>query len=111
VDWAFSLPSDIIFHGKYNKPILRDLLRNQKIHKIAGRDKKGYTTPVFEWMHGSSRDDVYDILNLPRTFINEFINIEKVKKSLIGSKKPNASSFFLYKLVTLRLWLKINFNE
>ena len=111
VDWAFSLPSDIIFHGKYNKPILRDLLRNQKIHKIAGRDKKGYTTPVFEWMHGSSRDDVYDILNLPRTFINEFINIEKVKKSLIGSKKPNASRFFLYKLVTLRLWLKINFNE
>jgi len=104
VDWAFKMPSHIIFNDWKTKALLRTYLLENKLEEIANRKKEGYPTPVYSWIHNQFRENIIEILQQDKSVISDIVNIEKVISDLGNPKSSNSNNQFLYKLVSSILW-------
>jgi asparagine synthase (glutamine-hydrolysing) len=107
VEWMFKLPSHIMFNNNESKWVLREYLRKNQQRDIANRkDKKGYPTPVSEWITTEYIDDIEVMLLDPQSILHKWCKPSKIEKLIKQSKRGVMSAdYHLYKLISTQIWL------
>jgi asparagine synthase (glutamine-hydrolysing) len=107
VEWMFGLPSHIMFNNNESKWVLREYLRkNQQIDIANRKDKKGYPTPVSEWITTEYINDIEVMLLDPQSILHKWCKPSKIEKLIKQSKRGVMSAdYHLYKLISTQIWL------
>ncbi len=107
VEWMFRLPASILFHQRETKWVLRAYLRGRNQRSIADRpDKKGYPTPVGDWLATAQGREVSRWLTEPDNPLNQWCEPAKIRKLLEQNRRGAISAeHHLYKLLSTRLWI------
>ena len=107
VEWMFRLPSVLRFNHQQTKWVLREYLRNHNQPDIGNRkDKKGYPTPVREWLVGDQGLEIERLLINPDSHLNNWCDPKKILKLIKQSREGViAAEHHLYKLVSTQIWL------
>lgn len=108
VEWMFRLPPRLRFNHGETKWVLREYLRQNGQPAIGNRpDKKGYPTPVGQWLAGDQGAEVETILLDKDSLLAQWCDGQKVKR-LIEQNRAGAmaAEHHLYKLLSTQLWLQ-----
>lgn len=107
VEWLFRLPTRWKLRGGETKWVLREYLRRHGQATIGNRrDKKGYPTPVGDWLASEQGREIEHLLLDRRSLLHEWCDpaavrslIERNRHGVIGAEHH------LYKLVSTQMWL------
>jgi asparagine synthase (glutamine-hydrolysing) len=107
VEWMFRLPTGMRFIDGQTKWVLREYLRRHDQQAIADRpDKKGYPTPVGDWMARDDGREIEHLLAEPRGLLQEWCDPEKIRRLIRQNRRGAMSAeHHLYKLLSTQLWL------
>lgn len=108
VEWMFRLPPRLRFGHGETKWVLREYLRQNGQQAIGNRpDKKGYPTPIGEWLAGRQSAEVEAILLTKDSLLTKWCDWKKVR-NLIQQNREGvmAAEHHLYKLLSTELWLQ-----
>lgn len=108
VEWMFRLPPRLRFNHGETKWVLREYLRRNGQPSIGNRpDKKGYPTPVGQWLSGKQGNEVEEILLNKDSLLSHWCDGQKIKR-LIQQNRAGAlaTEHHLYKLLSTQLWLQ-----
>lgn len=108
VEWMFRLPPRLRFSHGETKWVLREYLRQNGQLAIGNRpDKRGYPTPVGQWLAGSQSAEVEAILLDKDSLLAQWCDGQKIR-NLIQQHRAGvmAAEHHLYKLLSTQLWLQ-----
>jgi asparagine synthase (glutamine-hydrolysing) len=96
------IPANIKFSGGRMKHIFKEAARNIIPKPIIERkDKMGFNTPLNQWINGSAKDFVYDLLTSQRAHERGLYNM----KNLISYiENPNSHTRATWGILCLELW-------
>lgn len=96
------IPANIKFSGGRMKHIFKEATRNIIPKAIIERkDKMGFNTPLNQWINGSAKDFVYDLLTSQRAHERGLYNM----KNLISYiENPNSHTRTTWGILCLELW-------
>ena len=110
IEFAFSLPDNIIFSVFRTKPFLRDALKGRiHIPKVIERPKKGFGLPVGPWFRGPLFG--YLVRSLSRQNLRRWglVNADVVERLIIEHVSKYADHrMILFSLLVLHQWLDAN---
>ncbi len=66
IEWAWNMPASYKYHKKQGKRLLRDLLGSYLPSTLYDRPKKGFSVPINEWLRGSLKEEMCDLLSFDR---------------------------------------------
>lgn len=106
VEQVFLARPRLMVDGKTKAPI-RDYLNNHGFEPIANRmDKRGYPTPVMDWLKGLGGVFVRDILAEPNNPIWDYLQPARVNALLKAAAAGSETAIFqLFKVATAAIWL------
>jgi len=113
IEWAFSLPRDILLADLRTKPVLRSLAKRYLPAEISLAPKRGFEIPLIKWLREDLRDMVYDacltrdgiVLDLfDRRYVNDLLD-EKLPLD------PDRWSKRVWILFMLAMWGNLNENR
>jgi asparagine synthase (glutamine-hydrolysing) len=107
VEWIFRLPTRWKLHDGETKWVLREYLRRHGQAAIGNRrDKKGYPTPVGDWLASEQGREVEALLMDGRSLLHEWCDPAAIR-NLIDRNRHGAmaAEHHLYKLVSTQMWL------
>lgn len=107
VEWLFRLPTRWKLRDGETKWVLREFLRDHGQQAIGNRrDKKGYPTPVGDWLASEQGREIEHLLLDQRGLLHEWCEpaairnlIERNRRGVMGA------GHHLYKLVSTQMWL------
>ena len=107
VEWIFRLPTQYKLNEGQTKWVLRQYLRKNGQTRIGNRaDKKGYPTPVDEWLRGDNRRFIEDLLLRPGRQIHQWCDPKSIRELLNRHERGAlASGHHLYKLISTQVWI------
>ncbi len=108
VEWIFRLPTKWKLREGETKWVLREYLRSHGQATIGNRrDKKGYPTPVGEWLASEKGREIEHLLLHRHSLLHEWCDptavrnlIERNRRGVMGAEHH------LYKLVSTQMWLE-----
>ena len=108
VEWLFRLPTRWKLRDGETKWILREYLRRHGQAAIGNRrDKKGYPTPVGDWLASERGREIESLLLDRPSLLHEWCDpiavrnlIERNRRGVMGAEHH------LYKLVSTQMWLE-----
>jgi asparagine synthase (glutamine-hydrolysing) len=108
VEWMFRLPAHLRFNHGETKWVLREYLRRNGQVAIGDRpDKKGYPTPVGQWLATSQGREVEAQLLAKDSPMLRWCDGAKIKKLIQQNREGTlAAEHHLYKLLSTQLWLQ-----
>lgn len=108
VEWMFRLPAHLRFNHGETKWVLREYLRHNGQPAIGNRpDKKGYPTPVGQWLATRQGAEVEAILLAKDSPMLEWCDGAKIKNLMRQNREGVlAAEHHLYKLLSTQLWLQ-----
>jgi asparagine synthase (glutamine-hydrolysing) len=110
VEFAFSFPEEYKINRKYQKQILRDILKDLLPGKLYRRSKHGFEVPLLKWFRKDLKNLISNDL-LGDNFILEqgifsFKTIKSLKKQLFSSNPRDAHAQVWALLVFQSWWRK-----
>lgn len=108
VEWMFNIPNIIKIRDGQTKWVLREYLRKNNQTDIGNRkDKKGYPTPVSDWLANKQGRDIEGMLTSKNSLVGNWCETHKISK-LFESNRMGVmgSSHQIYKLLSTHLWLE-----
>jgi asparagine synthase (glutamine-hydrolysing) len=107
VEWVFRSQPPVIANGLTKAPI-RDYLDTRGYGEFGRRiDKKGYPTPVAQWLQKSEAFIRDDILQRPNARLWSIFDRKHVSQAFEAALTGDmAASFHFYKIVPTHLWLE-----
>lgn len=108
VEWMFRLPPRLRFNHGETKWVLREYLRKNGQPEIGNRpDKKGYPTPVGQWLAGQQGAEVEAILLDKDSLLMQWCDGQKIKNLIQQNRAGTlAAEHHLYKLLSTQLWMQ-----
>ena len=112
VEWAARIPSKYKV-GRDNtgiytsKKVLRQFASSRLPQEIINRSKKGFPVPVYDWLSGSKKSWVYEILGAKNCWINNWFDPDEVQRLLENGTQPESSLMsrhYLWALIILEFW-------
>jgi asparagine synthase (glutamine-hydrolysing) len=106
-EFAFSLPMDLRIRGSNLKFILRELMKDKLPSGILRRRKIGFDIPAHQWLRGSLRPFLLDVLtevSVKETGLFRWKEVESLLKDHL-ERRAN-SGYHLWGLMILFLWMK-----
>jgi asparagine synthase (glutamine-hydrolysing) len=90
------------------KVILRRYLRTIGHDQVAARaDKRGFPTPIWQWLTANDSALPRRLLTSGESRILEYCSPERVERLLVHTQRnPRTSAVHLYRLVSTELWLR-----
>jgi asparagine synthase (glutamine-hydrolysing) len=83
VSFLLSTPWDSKIRGGYTKSILRDALDDiMPVEILERKSKIGFSAPISEWMQGTWKNDLFDLIHSTSFRNSNLINSANVSKSL-----------------------------
>ncbi len=108
VEFGLALPYWAKIRGWETKVVLREAMRDILPSSILERrDKKGYPTPLAEWLRRGLMPSTREILLSPRARSRGYTAAESVEKLLDDHETGRADHHWLiWRLLTLELWFQ-----
>jgi asparagine synthase (glutamine-hydrolysing) len=104
-EFAFSLPTEFLHHDGVQKRILRDALYERVPRELAGRPKRGFEIPLYDWFKGPWKEMVEEKLSrqsLAKTgLVDPDIAINEVMNFM---NRTGRDPMRIWLLLTLQLW-------
>lgn len=106
VEQVFLARPPLVVEGRTKAPI-RAYLENHGFESIARRmDKRGYPTPVSDWLQGLGGDFIRDTLAEPDNALWDYLQPAKVRALLAAATAGRETAVFqLFKVATAAIWL------
>ena len=112
VKFLETLPSDLKLRKNIHKYIHKQAMKKWLPDEIIFRKKRGFETPMDQWMQNELSDEIKKIFNEEGSAMKEFFNIEYVNH-LIDShknrKENNKKNLFI--LLSFELWYQSFFKN
>ncbi len=111
VELAARIPPGLKLHGKQEKFILREVLKNILPEEITNRKKKGFMLPMSSWMRNELKPVVESCLSRESTIRRGIFNpaaIDHLRKDFFAGKQP---FFKVWNQVAFELWCRINLDR
>jgi asparagine synthase (glutamine-hydrolysing) len=107
VEWMFRMPPTLRFRSHETKWVLREYLRNHGQARIGNRpDKKGYPTPVGQWMAALGNELEYLLCDAPSP-LHTWCNPQRIRRLIAQNRAGGmAASHHLYKILSTQLWIQ-----
>ena len=103
------IPTEYLIQNGYQKFILRESMKDILIDAVRlDRKKKGFNASINSLIDFEEPKNIDTIFN-KKNIINEFIDLDKIKKTINFSKIPNHLSKFLFSIINSEIFLKKNF--
>ena len=106
-EFALSLPPELKIRGSKSKFILRELMKDKLPPAIVRRSKVGFDIPVHEWLRGTLKSLLLDVVNedsVKETGLFRWNEVESLLKDHL-ERRAN-SGYHLWGLMILFLWMK-----
>lgn len=107
-----SLPANFKLKLMNHKYIHKKALHKWLPKEIINRKKRGFSTPLDDWLKSNFADDVRDILNSGNSFVKEIFNINEINL-LIQKHKTMKENYtrHIFILISLELWYQKFFKN
>jgi asparagine synthase (glutamine-hydrolysing) len=110
VEFAFSLPDQLKLHNGYNKYILRQSMRNRlPARLIATRAKLPFKAPYTEWLRGSWRPMIQDLLG-GTCEVGKYLEFPRFQDKLASYLDGNdraLPTYLIWRVLNTELWLRM----
>jgi asparagine synthase (glutamine-hydrolysing) len=105
VDFALSLPSELLIRGKVGKWVLKEVARRLLPSNIVDRKKVGFRVPLDSWFRDGLRDFAWDHINAESSVANMYFDMPTVR-SLFARHDAGRSdeSIRIWTLASLEVW-------
>lgn len=105
VEFALRLPDDLKLHNGQTKYILRQAMRDRLPPSVLTSPKQGFSTPVKQWLNGSLRPLMSDLLSPERIRARGFFSADCVAHWIDEHARGRVNhSHRLWSLMVLELW-------
>ena len=101
VEFAMSIPSELKYHNRKTKHILKRALQGVIPERVLNREKKGFGVPLAAWFRGPLRDPLRESLSEYRLRQQGYFRPEAVRTLLddhdarkANNRKPLLTLFF-----------------
>lgn len=112
VNFIESLPIQFKLRGKKGKYIHRKAAESWLPLSIINRKKRGFTTPIDEWLKGDFSNLLIDIIDSADSLSNIYFNKDFIKSMLSRHKlKKRDYQRQLFIIFSIELWYKNFFNS
>ncbi len=100
-----SLPSSFKLKGRIHKYIHKQAVKKWLPDEIIYRKKRGFATPMDEWLQNDFSDTARDLLNDSGSFSRSIYNIEAINKMIeLHKKRKENFQRQIFLLLSLELW-------
>lgn len=112
VKFLETLPSNLKLRGNKHKYIHKKAAENWLPQEIVNRKKRGFETPIDEWLQGSFADDAKKIFNEENSASRNFFNLNYLNK-LIDEHKSGKENHLrqIFTLLSFEMWYKTFFEN
>jgi asparagine synthase (glutamine-hydrolysing) len=108
LNFALTLPPKMLINMGYQKKILRDASKGILADKIRlDRYKKGFNASIASVLDIKNKKIINKIFN-KKNPINEFVNLDKLKKDINFESIPNHYSKLIFSIITTNIFLEEN---
>lgn len=107
VNFLETLPLHLKMKGKVRKYIHKKAAESWLPSNIINRKKRGFLTPMDEWLKGDISGMLTDLIDSPHSLSNEYFNKDFIKEMLLmhkNRKKDYQRQLFI--ILSLELWYK-----
>ncbi len=107
VEFAASLPADLLVRGSRQKVILKDLMRGKLPARILTRKKVGFDIPAHHWFRGPLRGLLAEALRAAAVEHGELFYFDRIEALARAHQQRRVNAgYHLWGLMTLFLWMK-----
>ncbi|MBM3813756.1 MAG: asparagine synthase (glutamine-hydrolyzing) [Acidimicrobiia bacterium] len=110
--FAMRVPDRLRIHGSEQKYILKKAVEDLLPHRIVYRVKKGFPTPLRQWLRGRDAESVLSPLSAPDGFLLHYVRVEAVQKLL---ERHHAGwedgTDRIWRLLNLAHWGEMHFGK
>ncbi len=103
---AAQIPSKDLVRGRTTKAILRRLLRKRMPIELFDRPKMGFGIPRAEWLRGSWRTPVRDILISPTTRQRGWFDVARIEALLSEHDRGQDRDDAIWALLVIEMWAR-----
>ncbi|MDC3010489.1 asparagine synthase C-terminal domain-containing protein, partial [bacterium] len=109
LNFTFQIPTEYLIQNGFQKFILRESMKDILIDSVRlDRKKRGFNASINSLINFKDTKNI-DIIFSEKNIINEFVDLEKLKKSIDFSQIPNHFSKFLFSIINSEIFLRKNF--
>jgi asparagine synthase (glutamine-hydrolysing) len=106
IEWGISLPSEYKLKGLSTKRILKDVARSLVPPDLIDRPKMGFGIPRAEWLRGSMKTMLLDVLTDHTARNRAWFNSKEVTRAIELHMSGNDQDNVLWPMLMLELWAK-----
>jgi asparagine synthase (glutamine-hydrolysing) len=106
IEWGISLPSEYKLKGFSTKRILKDVARSLVPPELIDRPKMGFGIPRAEWLRGSMKTMLLDVLTDHTARNRGWFNPKEVTRAIELHMSGNDQDNVLWPMLMLELWAK-----
>lgn len=112
VKFLETLPSNLKLRGSKHKYIHKKAAEKWLPQEIINRKKRGFETPMDEWLQGSFADDAKKIFNEENSVSRNFFNLDFLNK-IIDEHKAGKKNYLrhIFALLSFEIWYKTFFEN
>ncbi len=104
-EYAASLPTEYKLKGKIGKYILKKSVENMLPKTVTKRAKKGFGVPIADWLKGSLRPLLRDLMSADKLIRQDLFDYEYVDKLIYQHEQGVVSNHKqLWTLLVFQLW-------
>ncbi len=116
VNFIETLPLDLKLRGKTGKYIHKKAAESWLPATVINRKKRGFLTPIDEWLKGDISGMVNDLVDSPGSLSSEYFNKQQIRQMLeLHKTKKRDYQRQLFIILSLELWHKhfysVNFSD
>jgi asparagine synthase (glutamine-hydrolysing) len=112
IDLALTLPPELAFDARLDRPIAREAMRGLVPDEVRLSDEKPYFNPILECaLTGADRPEIERLLEARDAAVGAYVRLDVVRDELLSrSHRPGtdgrAWALDLWRLLTLECWLR-----
>lgn len=111
VEFAMGIPGDIKAPGGERKGLLRNVARPFLPESLFNESKKGFSSPIGEWIFGPLGESVRRILFSDRIFNRPWWNSHGLNENLLNTKVKNNTFHKLYTIFMLEIFCRVHVDN
>ncbi len=106
LEYSLTIPPHLLISDGYQKKILRDSSKDVLIKKIRlDRQKKGFNASISSIINFRDKN-IADYIFNKKSHINEYVNLDKLKKNINFNNIPNHLSKFIFSIISTNIFLR-----
>jgi asparagine synthase (glutamine-hydrolysing) len=112
IEFAASLPSEMKYHGRTSKYLLKRYAQRRVPASVIHRPKMGFSIPLAAWLRGELRPMAEDLLLSGRALGREYFNPTTVRQMWTSHQEGRRNhAHHLWALMALEMWHRLFIDQ